>query len=260
MANKVLFYDGLLHFWAKLKTYFVKQEAGKGLSTNDLTNELKANYDAAYTHSQADHAPADAEKNVQADWNQTDTGADDYIKNKPSIPAGVVVDAELSDTSTNPVQNKVVKAGLDGKAPSSHTHEISGVNGLQGALDGKAPSTHTHTSADISDLETKLGAKIDTSTKGQANGVASLGSDGKVPSDQLPSYVDDVIEGYYADGVFYSNAEHTAQITGEQGKIYVDLEPDAGNKTYRWSGSTYIEISSTDMTPITNEEIDAMCV
>lgn len=38
--------------------------AGKGLSTNDLTNELKANYDAAYTHSQAAHAPADAEKNV----------------------------------------------------------------------------------------------------------------------------------------------------------------------------------------------------
>ena len=38
--------------------------AGKGLSTNDLTNELKQNYDAAYTHSQAAHAPADAEKNV----------------------------------------------------------------------------------------------------------------------------------------------------------------------------------------------------
>lgn len=42
----------------------VNTEAGKGLSTNDLTNELKAQYDAAYTHSQATHAPADAEKNV----------------------------------------------------------------------------------------------------------------------------------------------------------------------------------------------------
>lgn len=38
--------------------------AGKGLSTNDLTNELKTQYDAAYTHSQAAHAPSDAEKNV----------------------------------------------------------------------------------------------------------------------------------------------------------------------------------------------------
>lgn len=55
--------------------------------TNDLTNALKSNYDAAYAHSQAAHAPANAEQNVQADWNVTDTGSDAYIKNKPTIPA-----------------------------------------------------------------------------------------------------------------------------------------------------------------------------
>lgn len=37
---------------------------GKGLSTNDLTNELKGQYDASYAHSQEVHAPADAQKNV----------------------------------------------------------------------------------------------------------------------------------------------------------------------------------------------------
>lgn len=37
---------------------------GKGLSTNDLTNELKSNYDEAYLHSQSAHAPANAEKNT----------------------------------------------------------------------------------------------------------------------------------------------------------------------------------------------------
>jgi hypothetical protein len=42
----------------------VDTETGKGLSTNDLTDALKNNYDAAYTHSQAAHAPSDAEKNV----------------------------------------------------------------------------------------------------------------------------------------------------------------------------------------------------
>ena len=42
----------------------VDKEDGKGLSTNDLTDELKANYDAAYEHSQVDHAPADAQANV----------------------------------------------------------------------------------------------------------------------------------------------------------------------------------------------------
>ena len=55
--------------------------------TNDLTNALKSNYDTAYTHSQSAHAPSNAEANVQADWNVTDTGSDAYIKNKPTIPA-----------------------------------------------------------------------------------------------------------------------------------------------------------------------------
>ena len=42
----------------------VDKVEGKGLSTNDLTDALKANYDAAYTHSQAAHAPADAQANI----------------------------------------------------------------------------------------------------------------------------------------------------------------------------------------------------
>ena len=52
---------------AQIKTLLngkVDKVSGKGLSTNDLTNELKTQYDAAYAHSQAAHAPTDAEKNV----------------------------------------------------------------------------------------------------------------------------------------------------------------------------------------------------
>ena len=74
---------------------------------------------------------------------------------------------------------------------------------------------------------------VDAATKGQANGVASLDADGKVPSAQLPSYVDDAVE-YDTLSVFPA--------TGETGKIYVDK---ATNKTYRWSGSQYIEISAS---------------
>ena len=55
--------------------------------TNDLTDALKSNYDAAYTHSQQPHAPSNAEQNVQSDWNQTVNTEDDFIKNKPSIPS-----------------------------------------------------------------------------------------------------------------------------------------------------------------------------
>jgi hypothetical protein len=64
---------------------------------------------------------------------------------------------------------------------------------------------------------------------------------GKVPSSQLPSYVDDVIEGYYSAPTFYSDAGLTTAIVPETGKIYVDL---LGNKSYRWSGSVYIQISN----------------
>ena len=63
-GNKWLSDNGVLYFLQKLKALFVQKETGKGLSTNDLTNALKSNYDSAYTHSTSAHAPADAEKNT----------------------------------------------------------------------------------------------------------------------------------------------------------------------------------------------------
>lgn len=72
---------------------------------------------------------------------------------------------------------------------------------------------------------------IPSSSKGANGGVAELDSTGKVPASQLPSFVDDVVE-------YASYSEFPT--TGEAGKIYVDK---ATNKTYRWSGSTYVEIA-----------------
>lgn len=71
------------------------------------------------------------------------------------------------------------------------------------------------------------------SEKGANSGVATLDATGKVPSSQLPSYVDDVIE---AANFAALPAE------GEAGKIYVTLDD---NKTYRWGGSAYAEISAS---------------
>lgn len=81
---------------------------------------------------------------------------------------------------------------------------------------------------------------IPASQKSAVNGVASLDSSGKVPSTQLPSYVDDVIEGYLSDGKFYEEEDHTTEITGESSKIYVDLHSE---NSYRWGGTTFVEIS-----------------
>lgn len=84
---------------------------------------------------------------------------------------------------------------------------------------------------------------IPLSQKGAANGVAALDASGLVPASQLPSYVDDVLEGYYkvADGKFYKEAAYTTLIAGETGKIYVSLDT---NKTYRWTGTTFVYITS----------------
>jgi hypothetical protein len=78
--------------------------------------------------------------------------------------------------------------------------------------------------------------------KGANSGVAELDSSGKVPISQLPSYVSDVIEAYYYNNKMYAESAHTTELTGEDSKIYVDLST---NKTYRWSGSAYIEISQS---------------
>ena len=76
-------------------------------------------------------------------------------------------------------------------------------------------------------------AQVKRSEMGVAGGVATLGTDGKVPAAQLPSYVDDVLE-------FENNGKFPA--TGETGKIYVAKDT---NLTYRWSGSSYVEISES---------------
>lgn len=97
-----------------------------------------------------------------------------------------------------------------------------------------------HTIIDIiGDVDFSVDGSIQTqidnilAQKGAANGIATLDSSGQVPSTQLPSYVDDVLE-------YASSSSFPA--TGESGKIYVALDT---NLTYRWTGSTYVEISKS---------------
>lgn len=99
---------------------------------------------------------------------------------------------------------------------------VDGVAKLYGNVNG--------TIVDFSDLSATY---IPVTQKGANNGVASLDATGKVPSAQLPSYVDDVLE-------FDSRASFPQ--TGEEGKIYVDTTT---NKTYRWGGTSYVEISAS---------------
>lgn len=99
------------------------------------------------------------------------------------------------------------------------------------ALAANKPSYTADEVNALANTVTHLSGDIALSEKGSANGVAQLDENGLVPSSQLPSYVDDVLE-------YSSKTSFPAQ--GETGKIYVATNV---NKTYRWSGSTYTEIS-----------------
>ena len=110
-----------------------------------------------------------------------------------------------------------------------------------GDLSGLTTTVKTSLLAAINELVSALAGKQNTlgftpenvNNKGAANGYCPLGADAKVPAVNLPSYVDDVEE--------YANFAGLPT-TGETGKIYVAKDT---NIIYRWSGSGYVEISSS---------------
>lgn len=125
-----------------------------------------------------------------------------------------------------------------------------------GSFNANATSASTITIS-VPTTATEVGA-IPSSEKGANSGVATLGSDGKVPSSQLPSYVDDVIDAYIVSGAtalsagWLSATDGGSALTPETGKIYVVLTSGTyQNKSYRWSGTTYVDISSGNIQKFT---------
>ena len=118
--------------------------------------------------------------------------------------------------------------------------EISNRTAADTALDNKLQ-------ANIDALEAKHDAFV--ATKGKANGFASLDANGTVPANQLPSYVDDIIDVYAtydksATGELtniklYSDAAHQNAITGEAGKIYINITNGKPPYQFRWTGTIF---------------------
>lgn len=258
-ANKYLDGDGLELVWSKIKAMFAtKSEIGNGKLTiqknGTEVGSFTANQSGDTTINLAIPTADDfaaknhTHGNITSGGTITATGVD--LANNDTL---VIVDASDSskikqtsikfDGSTTDqfLSKKGTWSDTVAKATSASTAADSD------KLDGKHASEfsltgHTHAISAVTGLQTALDWKIPTTSKGAANGVAELDVNGKVPSTQLPSYVDDVIEGYLYNGKFYKEAAHTTEISGETGKIYVDL---SNNKTYRWSGSAFVEISSS---------------
>ena len=109
---------GLAHFWQQILgrlNNFGRAEKGKGLSTNDLTNTLKSNYDAAYTHSTSTHAPTNAEKNVIVGIQKNGT---DLSVNSSTRKINITVPTSASDIGALP--DTTVIPSIDGLATKTY--------------------------------------------------------------------------------------------------------------------------------------------
>lgn len=219
---------------------------------------------AAYQNSGAFDASGAASDNVARHvWfsdSTTETArvSDDNFKYNPS---GNLLTTNISGNAAT--ASSVAWENVSGKpgsfTPASHTHDdrYYTESEINTKLNAKANSSHTHTKSQITDFPTSMPASDVYSWAKQSNkpsytiGEVSGNLDvsrlsGVIDAAHLPSYVDDVIEGYLNGGKFYttksSSGTYSGEIKAEAGKIYVDL---SNNKTYRWSGSTYVVISET---------------
>lgn len=174
--------------------------------------------------------------------------------------------AMTAANSAGSVANAAIpKSWIDSSIDGTETSNNS-VPGT-GAIVAYIKNNNTGLSTQLSNTNSRVTSleswKNTIGTKGAANGVAGLDSTGKVPSSQLPSYVDDVIDlvdfvsknptsGMTIGNVYYNTATKklftatsaTAGVTSapEAGKIYINT---SNNKTYRWSGTTMAEISAS---------------
>lgn len=144
----------------------------------------------------------------------------------------VIVDSTMSETSLNPVQNKII------------TSRFIQVEGMATNLETQY-SALSNTLSPISVAWNKRGTK---------DGFLILGENGIISSQYLPSYVDDVVEVYAtydksATGVLsniklYTNSTHTTAVVPESGKIYIDITAGKPPYQFRWSGTTYIDLNT----------------
>jgi hypothetical protein len=142
---------------------------------------------------------------------------------------------KVYSSSNKPTKEDLGLDNVDNTADSNKSVKYATTAGSAKASDvydwAKASTKPAYTASEVGLGNVTNDAQVKRSEMGVANGVATLDSSGLVPSSQLPSYVDDVLE-YTAKSNFPT--------TGETGKIYVDTTT---NLTYRWSGTAYVEIS-----------------
>ena len=191
---------------------------------NANTSAANADAKAEAAQKAADNATASANQADQAAVNANTattraTAAAEKAENAADVAIGVVNEAQQATANANQAAQSANEAAT---------------NANQAAVSANDAATEAHTQAEYAktqgDYAKAEGDRV-LAEKGQPGGLAELDESGRVPSSQLPSYVDDVI-----NVATYSQLPNP----GESGKIYITEDT---NLTYSWSGTGYAEIS-----------------
>lgn len=146
-----------------------KKVASLGTSGEGMTQEQISQLSTAYQHSQSAHAPSNAEANIQADWNETNTTSDAYIKNKPTNLA-TIDDIPVIPTKTSQLTND---SGYITNIPDEYITETE-LNAKGYATTSQIPTVPTNVSAFTNDAnyasETYVTNKISEAQLGGGSG------------------------------------------------------------------------------------------
>ena len=161
---------------------------------------------------------------------------------------------------------KDADTALDTKFTKAVNDEATARTSADTALGARIDKEISDRTAADTALDTKLQNNIDTleakhdafvATKGQADGFAPLDGNGLVPANHLPSYVDDVIEVYATYEVsstggltnvqLYTDATHQTPVTGESGKIYINVANGEPPYQFRWSGTKFVDSNTSSL-------------
>lgn len=290
MARKVLDDNGLLYFWQKIKVVFQpKLTAGTNI-TIDANNVISAADGGAVDDVQVDGTSVVTNKIAEIDLTgkvDKETGkglsTNDYTTAEKTKLFGIEAGAKdnikwaIEGETTADTICEWADAGCEVKLHPDNTNDVYTLTNYHYDAEDSSNSYASFSSNlnNIIQIYNVAGSSGSVTTynlltsydKGVAHGVASLDSTGKVPTAQLPSYVDDVIEAYPISGAtelssgWLSLTSGGSALTPESGKIYVlmaDSTSYDANSEFRWGGSTYVKLSDGGVSEITNSEIDTI--
>mgnify|MGYP000146731591 FL=1 len=234
-------------------THKFSSKKESGIYTSEA-GDFKTTYIPAATETLA--GVMTATDKVNLDETLPDAIAQEVQDRKDAIEA-------LTNSSTAALNKEIqdrkdADTALDTKFTKAVANEAKARTNADTALGARIDKEVSDRTAADTALDTKLQANIDAleakhdafvATKGKANGFASLDANGTVPANQLPSYVDDIIDVYAtydksATGELtniklYSDAAHQNAITGEAGKIYINITNGEPPYQFRWTGTIF---------------------